>query len=60
MTISDINTATVEGRLLMAALAILTTTPELIVQGEKVKGTDTTPDKMLGHVEQLTKVMYPD
>lgn len=60
MTIRDINTATPEGKLLMAALAILTTTKEVKINGTIVNGTDTTPDQMLAHVNALSIEMYKD
>lgn len=51
MTLKEINVKTPEGKLLFAALAILTTSPELLVNGQKIRGSNTTPDEMIEIVE---------
>lgn len=60
MLISDINTGTIDGRLLMAALSILTTTEEVTINGQTITGTMTTPDEMLMHVETLATHMFKE
>lgn len=50
MQLQNINLATIEGRLLLAALAIITTTTH----------TDKTPDEVIGELDLKQKDMYPD
>lgn len=53
MTIKEIDRKTPEGRLLWAALIVLTTSPELHIAGETVRGSATQPDDMLAKLEDL-------
>lgn len=53
MTLKEINLKTPEGRLLWAALIVLTTSPELQIAGEYVRGSATHPDVMLEKLEGL-------
>lgn len=57
MTIRDINMETLEGRLLMAALAILTTSDEITILGKVESGIMRTPDEMLNLVCQIAEEM---
>lgn len=57
MTLNEINRETPEGRLLFTALAILTTTDELVIAGEPVQGTSKTPYEMLDILEESAKVI---
>lgn len=57
MTLNEINRETPEGKLLFAALTILTTTDELVVLGKPVMGTSKTPDLMLDILEDTAKMM---
>ena len=50
-TLNDIDTSSVEGKMLMAALAILTT------EGERTKNT---PDEVIAEVGVLADKMYTD
>ncbi len=59
-SIKQINTGSIEGRLLMAALAILTTQPSLELFKKEVKGTEMQPDEMLEQVGKLQIEMYKD
>lgn len=55
MTLKDINRGTKEGKLLFAALTMLTTTKEVnFMNGTNILGTKTTPDEMIDYVEQLS------
>jgi len=58
MSIREINTETKEGKLLMAALAILTTNSRLAINGKIINGRQTTPDKMLEHLDKLREEIY--
>lgn len=58
MTINEINTDTREGKLLMAALAMLTTTEEVSYLGTVITGTITTPDEMLDFVNAVSEKIY--
>lgn len=63
MTLNDIDRKSPEGRLLWAALIVLTTSPGLQIAGEEVRGTETTPDEMLANLEslaQLEEKLSPD
>jgi len=60
MRLSEVNTNSAEGRLLMAALAILTTSKEVNIKGFIGDGTKKTPDDMLDLVGDLSKEMYND
>lgn len=57
-SISEINTKTPEGKLLSAALCMLTTTKEVNFMGGIITGTQTTPDEMIQKVSQLSEEMY--
>lgn len=56
--LSAIDTNTPEGRLLMAALAVLTTQPSLELNKKTVAGTQMEPDQMLEQVYLLQEKMY--
>lgn len=58
--IKGIDATTKEGRLLMAALCILTTQPSLLLLGETVKGVMMQPDEMLEKVDKLQRQMFAD
>jgi hypothetical protein len=58
--LSAIDTNQKEGRYLLAALAVLTTSPELTIQGESVRGSATHPDDMLDRVYALQETMFKD
>lgn len=60
MDIKQINVNTQEGRLLMMALAALTVSPAVIVNGNEIDGRKTTPDEMLAHVKAVTDHVYAD
>ena len=55
MTIKEINTDCLEGKLLMTALVILTISKEINVGGKIVKGTKKGPDEMLDLLIMKTK-----
>ena len=57
MNIKNINTGTLEGKMLFAALAILTCSPSLQIQKEEVNGQQTTPDEMLTLVFDAANAM---
>lgn len=52
MKLEEINLKTEEGRLLFAALTILTVAPELQILKKTVNGRKKTPDQMLGLLEK--------
>ena len=56
--ISEIDTNRAEGRLLLAALAILTTSPSVVLFGKEVKGTAMEPDEMLEKVYLFQEEMH--
>lgn len=60
MTINDINTKTIEGRLLFAALTILTTSESVNIKGRAIQGKKTEPDEMLGYIDDLNKTLFKD
>lgn len=55
---SEIDTNSKEGRYLMAAIAMLTTQPSLVIFGKKKKGTSMTPDEMIKALGGLCEKMY--
>ena len=55
MTIQDINTDTREGKLLMTALAILTVSRDITIDGKKINGRECGPDEMLNLVVKQSK-----
>lgn len=60
MTIKDINDKTPEGRLLMMALAALTVSPQIQVDGESLDGRQSTPDAMLNRIKNVADKVYTD
>lgn len=58
MTIQDIDTDTKEGRLLISALALLTSQPMLRIENRTVIGTQTSTGEMLKHLEELKTYIY--
>lgn len=56
--LSDINVSTQEGKLLFAALSILTVSPELRILGTTVKGNATSLDEMIAHIEAVTDSIH--
>lgn len=58
MRLQDINTETLEGKLLMSALGILTSQSYLKIENRSVIGTRTTPEEMLKYVENLKTYIY--
>lgn len=60
MNLGQINTASEDGRRLMAALVMLTQAPEVNTQSGDINGKLTHPDDMLAHVEALAIKMYPE
>lgn len=58
-TFQNINTATEEGKLLVAAIATLTTQPSLILFKKPMVGTQMTPEEMIDHCRILAEVIYP-
>lgn len=60
MEFNQINTNTKEGKLLMAALAMLTSQPALQLNGEAKRGTNMTPFEMLDEVEALGRKIYEE
>lgn len=51
-SIKSINTMTKDGRRFFAALTILTVSPHLYILGEKIVGTQLTPDEMIALVDK--------
>lgn len=60
MSIKDIPVNTTAGQLLMAALAILTSSPNVKIDGTTINGGGTEPDEMLNMVKDVADKMYPD
>lgn len=60
MNISEINTSTKEGKLLMMALAALTVSPSICVNGQQLDGTKMTPDEMLSEISKTADLVYND
>lgn len=56
--LGEIDTNRIEGRLLIAALTILTTTERLVILREDVNGSSMEPDKMLQLVEKVADKIY--
>lgn len=56
--LSAINVNTIEGRYLLAALSMLTTSNDVRVMGEDINGRQTEPDIMLQHVGKLQNYMF--
>ncbi len=57
-TLREIDTSIPEGKMLLSALAILTTTSNLSINGKKFKGTEMTPDDMTAEVAVLSETIY--
>ena len=55
--LNDIDTTTKEGRVLFAALVILTQSPEVQVQDEIINGRETSPDEMLQKAFQFSETI---
>lgn len=58
-SLNDIDLTTKEGRALMAAIGILTISPEIRMKGETINGRDTTPDDMLAMIEAVVPDFCP-
>lgn len=58
--LSEINTVSQEGKLLMTALAALTVSPQVQINGEMVNGSFMTPDEMLHELEDAAKDVFQD
>jgi hypothetical protein len=57
--LSGIDTNREEGRLLIAAVSILTVQPQLILFGQGKKGTQISPDEMVGYLHQKANDIFP-
>lgn len=57
-TINEINDKTIEGKYLMMALAALTCSPEVHINGKIVRGSATEPDVMLKEVGEVVSKVY--
>lgn len=60
MQLNEINDKTMEGRLLMMALAALTVSPQIQVDGESLDGRQSTPDAMLNRIKNVADKVYAD
>lgn len=60
MQLNQINDKTMEGRLLMMALAALTVSPQIQVDGESLDGRQSTPDAMLNRIKNVADKVYAD
>lgn len=58
MELNEINDKTMEGRLLMMAVAALTVSPEVHINGEILDGRKVTPMEMLDHVKAVADEVY--
>lgn len=58
MTLNEINTESKEGKLLIAALSILTVSDNLQIMGKEVNGRQLEPDVMLSKIEEVSDYMY--
>lgn len=56
--LNDIDTNTIEGRLLLAAIAALTGQPSLLIKGLIVDGRNIHPDEMLQKLHELSIHMF--
>lgn len=59
-SLSKVNTNTLEGRYLIAALTILTTTPLLTILGQEVEGSKKKPDEMILLTGNVAEEIYKD
>lgn len=60
MNINEINTSTKEGKLLMMALAALTVSPSICINGHELDGRKMTPDEMLTEISKTADLVYND
>lgn len=60
MKIEEVNTGTREGKLLLMAVAALTVSPEICLNGKKRKGIKMTPDEVLSEIEKVAQGIYED
>lgn len=60
MELKSINQNTKEGRLLMAAIAVLTTSKSINILGQEVDGTMCTPDTVLNSLKNLDDKIQAD
>lgn len=58
MTILEINNETKEGRMLIAALAVITTSPKVTLRGKRINGQKITPMQVLQELDKLQKEIY--
>ncbi len=55
MELNEISTLDREGKMLMAAIMIFSTSPHLMVLGKKVKGHRKTPDEIVELIEKTVE-----
>lgn len=60
MKLEDINTQTEEGKMLVAALSVLTTTESMVILKRDINGRTKTPDEMLGTIKEVRDVIYTE
>lgn len=60
MNINEINTETKEGKLLMMALAALTVSPSICINGQELDGRKMTPDEMLSEISKTADLVYTE
>lgn len=58
MEINEINTETKEGKLLLMAVAALTCSPEVHVNGKVFNGRKTTPFEMLDEINEVAEEVF--
>ncbi|MEO9145104.1 MAG: hypothetical protein ABI237_06055 [Ginsengibacter sp.] len=57
-TLNDIDLSTIEGKLLFAALVVLTSSKDLTILGTFVNGAQTEPDEMLHHITTVAESIH--
>lgn len=58
MELNEINTGTKEGKLLVAAVSLLTVSPGLVIFGKETDGRKVTPMEMLDKLDQAQKMIF--
>lgn len=60
MNLYDIDTDTEEGKLLIAAIAALTVSKEISLNGKEYNGRRLTPYQVLRKLKAVVKIIFPD
>lgn len=60
MKLNEIDTTTEQGRFFMMALAALTVSPNIHINGKELDGRQMTPDQMLNEIEEVSNKVFKE